>query len=65
MLWLWILGLSENIIHNKFGDIEYQLEYEKCKDEVHKLHPIQQSLNNHDEMIDKEQHKQDMKDGKL
>jgi hypothetical protein len=42
MLWFWIIGLSELIIHCKSGDVEYNREIEECNDEVMKFGPVMQ-----------------------
>jgi hypothetical protein len=40
MLWWWIVGLADLIVHSKSGEFEYNEEIEKCNDEVFNLHPI-------------------------
>ena len=40
MLWWWIMGLTDLIVHCRSGDLEYSEEIKKCNSEVAKLHPI-------------------------
>ena len=50
MLWWWIMGLTDLIVHCRSGDLEYNEEIKKCNTEVLKLHPIkhnQQVVDNH------------------
>lgn len=50
MLWWWIMGLTDLIVHCRSGDLEYNEEIKKCNTEVLKLHPIkhnQEAVNNH------------------
>ena len=39
LLWMWIIGLSDIIIHCKSGQLDYTDEVLRCNDEVLRLHP--------------------------
>ena len=40
MLWWWIMGLTDLIVHCRSGELEYSEEIKKCNSEVAKLHPV-------------------------
>jgi cell division control protein 45 len=42
-LWLWIIGLSDIMIHCKQGELQLSDELFKCKEEVNRLHPSKQN----------------------
>ena len=39
MLWLWIVGMTDLILHSKSGTYDYDDDIEKCNDEVQRLNP--------------------------
>jgi hypothetical protein len=39
MLWYWIIGITDLIIHNKSGTYDYDDDIERCNDEVQRLNP--------------------------
>lgn len=39
MLWCWIIGMTDLILHNKTGTYDYDDDIEKCNDEVQRLNP--------------------------
>lgn len=39
MLWYWIVGMTDLIIHNKTGTYDYDEDIEKCNNEVQRLNP--------------------------
>jgi hypothetical protein len=39
MLWLWILGMTDLIIHCRSGTYEHQEDIILCNDEVQRLNP--------------------------
>lgn len=39
MLWYWIVGMTDLIVHNKCGTYDYDEDMEKCNDEVTRLNP--------------------------
>lgn len=39
MLWCWILGMTDQIIHGKCGTYDYDDDIPKCNDEVQRLNP--------------------------
>lgn len=41
LLWLWIIGLSNMIVHQKIGEMEYNEEVQMCNEEVYRMHPSQ------------------------
>ena len=43
MLWWWITGLADLMVHCKSGEFEHNEEIEKCNDEVFNLHPQRQN----------------------
>lgn len=50
MLWWWITGLTDLIVHCRSGDLEQMEEIKRCNTEVLKLHPIkhnQEVVNDH------------------
>jgi hypothetical protein len=51
MLWLWISGLTDLIVHCRNGDLEQMEEIKRCNTEVLKLHPIK-----HNQEVVKDQH---------
>lgn len=39
MLWYWILGMTDLIVHAKSGTYDYDDDIPKCNDEVQRLNP--------------------------
>jgi hypothetical protein len=39
MLWYWIIGMSDLIIHSKSGTYDYDDDISSCNDEVQRLNP--------------------------
>ncbi len=39
MLWWWIVGMADLIIHQKSGTYDYDEDIFKCNDEVQRLNP--------------------------
>ena len=39
LLWFWIVGLSNLMVHQKIGQMEYDEEIQLCNEEVCRLHP--------------------------
>jgi hypothetical protein len=39
MLWLWIVGMTDLILHNKTGTYDYDEDIEACNNEVSRLNP--------------------------
>lgn len=39
LLWYWIIGLSNLMVHQKIGQMEYDEEVQLCNEEVVRLHP--------------------------
>lgn len=37
LLWLWIIGISDYIVHSKMADLEINEEIAECNDEVSKI----------------------------
>lgn len=44
LLWYWIIGLSNLIVHQKVGEMEYNDEVHMCNDEVCRMHPSQSNI---------------------
>lgn len=44
LLWYWIIGLSNLIVHQKIGEMEYNEEVQLCNEEVCRMHPSQANL---------------------
>ena len=47
MLWQWIVGLTDLMVHCKSGELEYSEENAQCNDEVTKLHPSKHNQQQH------------------
>jgi len=43
MLWWWIIGMTDLMLHQKAPDEQYHEENGKANDEVFKLHPMKQA----------------------
>lgn len=41
LLWFWIIGLSNQIVHQKIGESEYEEEVQVCNEEVLRMHPTE------------------------
>lgn len=39
LLWFWIIGMSNLIVHHRIGEMEYNEEVRMCNEEVLRMHP--------------------------
>ena len=41
LLWYWIIGMSNQMVHERIGQLEYTEEVQMCNEEVFRLHPTE------------------------
>ena len=58
MLWWWIVGLADLMVHCKSGEFEHNEEIEKCNDEVFNLHPSKQNQQYAEAALDGQDYKE-------
>lgn len=55
LLWYWIIGMSNLIIHERVGEFEYTEEVRQCNEEVLRMHPSMSNQEYHNLQADGQQ----------